>query len=54
MVTWVMIIMSLSTGAVNARIPYQTFHECLAEIPTAYLSNVPNTVRIVCEPAFPS
>jgi hypothetical protein len=50
MVTWVMLIISLTTGQVKGIIPYQTFHECLEEIPLAYLSNGPGTVKITCEP----
>ena len=47
--TWVMLIISIATGEVKARIPYQSLSDCQLDAIYAIVGNYPGTVRVTCE-----
>jgi hypothetical protein len=50
--TWVMLIISLTTNQILATVPYQTRADCEREIPLVFQGNFFGTVRVVCRPSL--
>ena len=50
--TWIMLIISIATGTVQARIPYPTQADCMHDALYAQAGNVKDTVKVVCKPAW--
>lgn len=46
---WILLIISLATGEVKARIPYQYRADCETDAAIALTGNWPDTVRVRCE-----